>query len=55
MVDTAAVKITIDEEQIKLRMREFLAQAWDEGWRDCAQVGPDDLVIGDNPYRSNAD
>lgn len=31
-------------------IRRHRKEAWNEGWRDCAQVGPDDVVIGSNPY-----
>lgn len=31
-------------------IRRHRKEAWDEGWRDCAQVEPDDVIIGTNPY-----
>ena len=38
MAETAPVKVTVDAEKIKDRMREFLAMAWDDGWK----AGADD-------------
>lgn len=51
MAETGTVKVTIDDEKIKERMWEFLAEAWDEGAR-CRWETPDhSSVQGLNPYR----
>lgn len=66
MAETATVKVTIDDEKIKERMREFLADAWDEGYNQatfefvdsdyCGTQHQCEGVIGTrnddkNPYR----
>lgn len=58
MANTGTVKVTIDDEKIKERMREYLAKAWDEGFKAsekgqwCTAHDQNDWCnYGENPYR----
>lgn len=56
MVNTASVTVKIDDEKIKERMQEFLAQAWDEGHQvhsGCRECWDDGYGNQINPYRSH--
>jgi hypothetical protein len=51
MAQTGHVTVTIDDDKIKERMREFLAEAWDEGAKCRWETPPNTSVREMNPYR----
>jgi hypothetical protein len=46
--------VRIDDDRIKERMRDLLAQAWDEGWCAATSVFTQGVVSSPNPYRDEA-
>lgn len=57
MAERGKAKVTINEEALKEKVRQYLAAAWDEGFKarhSGGVVDPSDpsyIVYGPNPYR----